>query len=190
MVEVNSEAVQKPRDPKIPDLELKTFRRAKALGWLQLIGGIVLVGMTLSSFFTEEAYVGSGALSLKVILYIVPLILLYVAAAFVPIIAGYGLLKGTRYGFRLSVLNQLLQLIGFTTASVYWNYACLGGVYIMMYSLPAGGFGYGVFARLEPGFQFGFGPGFGSDEVTISVDILAVFFLSVLYSLARLTKHN
>jgi len=175
MVEINSEAAQEPHDAKISDGDLKTFRRVKALGGLQLIGGIVLVGMVSWGLFTGEARGGA--------------VILFALAA-LPLSAGYGLLKGTRSGLRLSVLNQLLQLVGFSNTWGFWNYAALGGVYITMGTLPTGDRGFGVSAYLDPGFQFGFGPGFGSDEVTISVDILAVFFLSVLYSLARLTKHN
>ena len=175
MVEINSEAAQEPHDPKIPDLELKTFRRAKALGWLQLIGGTVLVGVVLWGLYTGEARGGAVIL---------------LALATLPLFAGYGLLKGTRSGFRLSVLNQLLQLVGFTNTWDSWNYAALGGVYITMGALPTGDRGFGVSANLDPGFQFGFGPGFGSDEVTISVDILAAFFLLVLWHLAHLTKQN
>ena len=123
MVEVNSEAAQEPHDPKIPDRELKTYRRVKALGWLQLIGGIVLVGMVFWGLFTGEARGG---------------VLILLALATLPLAAGYGLLEGTRSGFRLSVLNQLLQLVGFTNTWGSWNYAALGGVYITIRPPPPG----------------------------------------------------
>ncbi|CAM4188766.1 hypothetical protein [Pseudoalteromonas byunsanensis] len=153
------------------EFTFSTENRVKLLSWLQIA---TCVGFTIA--FVNVLF-GSREL--------IDLIVYGFIAVFNGL-AGYKLLKRSRYGYELSYLNQILQILTINTGTLFFTYTGLGSFLI--------GIEGELFFRaniLSTDFRFYTGENLG--QFGFGVDLVAIFFLSVLHSCRELgldTKAN
>jgi hypothetical protein len=162
------EAFQKQKQE---EFTFSTENRVKLLSWLQIATSL---GFTIA--FVNVLF-GSKEL--------VDLIIYGIIAVFNGV-AGYKLLKRSRYGYELSYLNQILQILTINTGTLFFTYTGLGSFLI--------GIEGELFFRanvLNTDFRFYTGENLG--QFGFGIDLVAIFFLSVLHSCRELgldTKAN
>jgi hypothetical protein len=153
------------------EFTFSTENRVKLLSWLQIA--------TCVGFAIAFANVLFGSMEL------LDLIVYGVIAVFNGV-AGYKLLNRSRYGYELSYLNQTLQILTINTGTLFFTYTGLGSFLI--------GIEGELFFRaniLSTDFRFYTGENLG--QFGFGVDLVAIFFLSVLHSCRELgldTKAN
>ncbi|QHJ10519.1 hypothetical protein FX988_00733 [Paraglaciecola mesophila] len=94
-------------------------------------------------------------------------------------VAGYRLLTRSSFGYELSYLNQILQILTINTGTVFFTYTGLGSFLV--------GIEGELFFRaniLSTDFRFYTGENLG--QFGIGVDLVAISFLSVLHSCREL----
>ena len=146
------------------EFTFSTENRVKLLSWLQIA---TCVGFTIAF---ADVLIGSMEL--------LDLIVYGVIAVFNGV-AGYKLLKRSRYGYELSYLNQILQILTINTGTLFFTYTGLGSFLI--------GIEGELFFRaniLSTDFRFYTGENLG--QLGFGVDLVAIFFLSVLHSCREL----
>ena len=150
----------------------RTFRRIKALAYLQIVGAVVITYFFISGIMADPAiFLSFSAL--------VPLFV--IALSF---LAGYFLLKNTALGYNLSYLNQVLQIVNFNFDTYIYEYASLGGIFFTIHQD----------SRFE--FSANFNPGLhiAIDAVqtsgTVSFDLLVLFFIAVILTAERLREQD
>lgn len=162
------EAAQKLEEEKFT---FSTENRVKLLSWLQIA---TCVGFTIA--FANVLFGSKELLDLIV----------YGTIAVFNGVAGYKLLKRSRYGYELSYLNQILQILTINTGTLFFTYTGLGSFLI--------GIEGELFFRaniLSTDFRFYTGENLG--QFGFGIDLVAIFFLSVLHSCRELgldTKAN
>ena len=137
----------------------KTENRLKILIWLQIANAIAFVYVGFTDFNSEQ----------KMWVNLLPFGLAFFNGA-----SGYLLLKKTRLGFNLSMINQVLQLAAVNLGFLYFSYSGLGSLMVI--------FQDGISLKgslLTPAYAIYWGSdlGFG-----IGFDLIALFFLFVLSS--------
>ena len=146
------------------EFTFSTENRVKLLSWLQIA---TCVGFTIAF---ADVLIGSMEL--------LDLIVYGVIAVFNGV-AGYKLLKRSRYGYELSYLNQILQILTINTGTLFFTYTGLGSFLI--------GIEGELFFRaniLSTDFRFYTGENLG--QLGFGGDLVALFFLSVLHSCREL----
>ncbi len=98
----------------------------KALSWIQMVGGFILIGLILWLLIKNLS-------DLKSLLLLPTLIIPIYSVA-----AGYFLLKGKRIGIYLSIFNQFLQLLYIQMNGFFYQYFLIYGVYLFMGDMKLG----------------------------------------------------
>ena len=133
----------------------------KLLGWLQISGALLLLVITVGSAFIKQFEAKK--------------VLFNLLAIGLNFSSGYFLLKKSRLGIQLSILNQTLQAVSLTAGSTLYRYLGIFGIYLWLND------------KLEIGIMYTFNPGFNlltnikSDSIILAFDILAIFFICVLF---------
>ncbi|NMH66097.1 hypothetical protein [Shewanella salipaludis] len=154
------EEVEALTEKKQEEFIFSIENRLKILGWLQLATSLGFAIVCIYSAFGTQT--------------IVNVMICSVLAIFNGL-AGYRLLTCKRYGFELSYINQIFQIVTINTGSFFFSYSGLGSFIV--------GIGNGVFVKfsvLSPGF--GFFVGENSGQFSVGIDLVAIFFLIVLNS--------
>jgi hypothetical protein len=163
------------RKPEIESLQkqeheeftFSTENRIKVLSWLQIA---TAVGFSIA--FINVLLGSKEAIDLTI----------YGIIAIFNGFAGYRLLKRESYGYELSYINQILQILTINTGTLFFTYTGLGGLLIGV------GSNYDLFfsgSLLNTDFRFITADNITSD-ITIGIDLLALFFLGVLHSCKEL----
>jgi len=145
----------------------KTAKRVIFLGWCQVSASVILL-FNLTSETTVTGFVVT------------------IFAIGLNFAAGYLSIKGHIWGYKLSIVNQTLQLFSFKAGQAIYYYSGIGGVYFSVLSEGATEFK----AEVRPGLTFIWGelvkpvPGF------FGIDFLAVFFIAVLLSAIRYYRED
>ena len=159
--ELNSrkDEVQNQEKEQTESFIKKSENRLKILTWLQAVTAIAFIYLGFINFNTEQqAWVN-----------IIPF-----GIAIFNGLAGYYLFKRERLGFNLSIVNQILQLLTVNLGFVYFSYSGLGSLMVVIQD------GIAVKANIfSPSYNILYGSdlGFG-----VGVDLLALFFLALLYT--------
>ena len=148
---------------KKQDFEQFTFsteNRLKVLSWLQIataIGfAIAFVNVLMNSMDSVDLAV-------------------YATIAIFNGLAGYRLFHRLRFGYELSYVNQILQIVTVNLGFFFYSYTGLGSLLV--------GIEDGIFFRvnlLSTDFRLYFVQNLG--HLGIGIDLLALFFLGVLHS--------
>ncbi len=148
-------------------IDKSTLNKLKILGYFQLAAAAVLtlyIGLELIQEFNFiKLLVGVALISLNAL-------------------AGWGAIRESVLGYRLSLLNQGLQSVIIVTSSFAYNYSGIGGIYIIIRE------GVNFSATFNPGFNIWFSnvnPPYG-----FGIDLLALFFILVLLSGIELKEQN
>ena len=167
-------------DKRKPDIEaferkvheefsFSTENRIKLLSWLQIatfVGfSIAFINVLLGSMETVD-------------------LIVYGIIAFLNGIAGYRLLKRQKYGFELSYINQILQILTINTGTLFFTYTGLGSFLIGI----EGSSLFFNFSILNADFRLYTGEALG--KFTVGIDLVAIFFLFVLNSCKELGLHH
>lgn len=138
---------------------LTTERRLTVLSWLQIITAIAFVYVGVTNFDAEQ----------KIWVNLLP----FGVTAFNSA-CGYLLLKRTKLGFNLSIINQIFQLLAVNLGFVYFSYSGLGTLMVVIQD--------GIVLKatvLNPSYLFYWGSDLG---LGVGLDLIALFFLILLYS--------
>ena len=149
------------------EFSFSTENRMKLLSWLQIATS---VGFAIA--FVNVILGSMEPIDLSV----------YAIIAIFNGIAGYKLLNRESYGYELSYINQILQILTINTGTLFFTYTGLGGLLIGV------GSDYDLFfsgSILNTDFRFITADNITSD-ITIGIDLLALFFLGVLNSCKEL----
>ena len=163
-IESRESEIQDLQTKRAQEFSLSTESRRKLLSWLQIATAVsFLISLTFVAVnFAEPT-------------------LLALSAAFAILngVAGYRLLKGKRFGFELSYVNQILQVVMIQSSFLIYSYTGLGTFIV--------GIGDGLFfnfSLLDTSFKFYSGSNLS--DFKIGVDLVAIFFLYVLHSCKEL----
>lgn len=149
------------------EFTFSTENRIKVLSWLQIA---TAVGFSIALF---NVLLGSKS---------VIGITVYGIIAIFNGFAGYRLLKRESYGYELSYLNQVIQILTINTGTLFYTYTGLGSFLVGI------GSNYDLFITgsvLTTDFRFITAENITSD-IIIGFDLLALFFLGVLHSCKEL----
>lgn len=167
-------------DKRKPDIEafknkqheefsFSTENKIKLLSWLQIATSvgflIAFINVLLGSMEPTD------------------LIIYSIIASFNGV-AGYRLLKRASYGFELSYINQILQIVTFNTGTLFFTYTGLGSFLVGIESSTV----FFNFSILNADFRLYVGEALG--QFTVGVDLVAVFFIFVLNSCKELGLHE
>jgi hypothetical protein len=163
-IEKRKPEIEAMEQRNLEEFAFSTENRLKLLSWLQIatsVGfGIAFISVLMNS---QE---------------IIDLAVYGIISVFNGF-AGYRLLKRESYGFELSYINQILQIITINTGFLFFSYTGLGSLLV--------GIEDGIFFRfnvLSTDFRLIFGE--NSGQFGLGIDLLALFFLCVLNSCKEL----
>ena len=141
-----------------------TENRIKVLSWLQIATAI---GFSIT--FINVLLGSKEAIDLTV----------YGIIAIFNGFAGYRLLNRASYGYELSYINQILQILTINTGTLFFTYTGLGSFLV--------GIEDSLFFRanlLSTDFRLITGENIG--QFGVGIDLIALFFLGVLHSCKEL----
>jgi hypothetical protein len=144
----------------LEEFAFSTENRLKLLSWLQIATSVGF-GIAFISFLINSQEIIDLAV--------------YGTIAIFNGFAGYRLLKRESYGYELSYINQILQVVTINTGFLFFSYTGLGSLLV--------GIEDGIFFRfnvLSTDFRLIFGDNLG--QFGFGIDLLALFFLWVLNS--------
>ena len=159
--------INKYLDEQEDGFVLSIEKRLKALGYLQLLGAVVI-------FLNLGVAIVAGPSLVYVFISIV--------AVALNGTAGYLTVNKKSVGYTLSFINLSLQLVSINTESFLYSYNGLGGVFLGL------GDGISLNAAFSPGFSIAWGANTGASY--FGIDLLAIFFLFVLLNALKLNDES
>ena len=158
-------AISEKRKNRSEKREKRLIFFIKALSWIQIVGGFILIGLILWVII-------KNLFDLKYLLLFPTLII-----PIYSIVAGYLLLRAKKIGIYLSIFNQFLQLFHIQIPVFFYQYFLLYRVYLFM-----GGMKLGINTDFGVNFKIRFG-------VEVDKTYFALNLFSIL-SIVLLAKYK
>ena len=146
-------------------------RIIQGISLVEIIAGLAGLCVTLPLFLRSAA--GSGFSYLHLIMAV-----LVVVWSLFSLVSGITLWRGSRLGFRLSIILQVMQIPRFTLAKIQYSlYSIVSGGVEM--DVKSSGTVFRTFLDGGPGFDLGYG--FPAQTLSLGVNLVALGTLILLW---------